>query len=69
MSRRSLGALLALAIAVAAPGCGGGDDEENDPIAKYCDKIAQLQAEPDPTAGLKKGLRSDPPGSRSPRRP
>ena len=54
MSRRGLAALAAVGVALAAAGCGGGDDE-SDPIAAYCEVVAELQAEPDPTAGLKEG--------------
>ncbi|HKG35164.1 MAG TPA: hypothetical protein VKA89_01865 [Solirubrobacterales bacterium] len=54
MRRGARGAVALAAFALGVAGCGS-DEDENDPIATYCDKIAALQAEPDPTAGLREG--------------
>ena len=54
MKRRGGALLLALALAALAAGCGGGGEGE-DEISAYCDRIAELQAQPDPTVGLKAG--------------
>ena len=54
MRRGTAALLLALALPALLASCGGGDDGD-DAITAYCDKVAELQAEPDPTVGLKRG--------------